>query len=266
MKSSNSAAELAELKAINAQLHEDNRVAKDAILKLKNEIESLKEQFRLFQHQRFAKDRAVPVQQSDLFFNEAEMAAEAESTTGEETGTDEVSSDSATVKGYTRRRGGRRPLPEHLPRVDVIHDLPESEKVCPQDGRPLERIGEEVSEQLDIIPAKIQVIRNIRIKYGCRACEQAVKTAPLPPQPIPKSNASPGLLAYIATAKYVDGLPLYRLEKILDRYGVEVPRSTSGAWMIRVSELFTPLMNLLRDRLLSSHYLHMDETTVQVLK
>ena len=168
MKSSNSAAELAELKAINAQLHEDNRVAKDAILKLKNEIESLKEQFRLFQHQRFAKDRAVPVQQSDLFFNEAEMAAEAESTTGEETGTDEVSSDSATVKGYTRRRGGRRPLPEHLPRVDVIHDLPESEKVCPQDGRPLERIGEEVSEQPDIIPAKIQVIRHIRIKYGCR--------------------------------------------------------------------------------------------------
>ena len=81
----------------------------------------------------------------------------------------------------------------------------------------MEKIGEEVSEQLDIIPAQIKVIRTVRIKYGCKACNDCIKVAPLPAKPIPKWIATAGLLAFIAVSKYQDGLPLYRIENILQR-------------------------------------------------
>jgi transposase len=123
-------------------------------------------------------------------------------------------------------------LPDHLPRVDIEHDLTDEEKVfaC---GCQLTRIGEEVSEQLDIIPAKIQVLRHIRPKYACKGCEETMRTAPLPPQPIPKSNASPGLLSHIVVAKYQDALPLAHQEKQFARIGAEVTRATMARWMIR---------------------------------
>jgi transposase len=94
---------------------------------------------------------------------------------------------------------GRKALPTELPRTDIIYDLPVEQRYC-NEGHALVVIGEEVSEQLDIIPAKIQVLRHIRKKYACPCCCAGVKTAPVPPQPIPKSNASAGLLAYIVTA------------------------------------------------------------------
>lgn len=103
------------------------------------------------------------------------------------------------ISGHTRRKPGRRPLPEHLPRIEVIHDIPEAEKVCAC-GCALFRIGEEVSEQLDVVPARIQVIRNIRLQYACRHCEgvedptgKTVKIAPVHPQITPKSIVSAGL-------------------------------------------------------------------------
>ena len=96
---------------------------------------------------------------------------------------------------YQKRRGKRKPFPEHLPRVEIEHDLSEEEKVCPHNGTALKRIGEEVREQLDIIPTTIQVIRHFLPKYSCPCCENGVKVAPMPPQPIPKSMASPSLLA-----------------------------------------------------------------------
>ena len=138
-----------------------------------------------------------------------------------------------TVPAHTRKKGGRKPLSATLPRIDVIHDLPEEEKVCAHDGERLVSIGEVVSEQLDIIPAKVQVIRHIRKKYACPCCELGVKTAPLPPQPIPKSIASPGTLAQIAVSKYQDALPLYRQQTIFKRLGVELPRATLAQGMIR---------------------------------
>ncbi|MGR9108995.1 MAG: IS66 family transposase, partial [Gammaproteobacteria bacterium] len=119
---------------------------------------------------------------------------------------------------------------------------------------------------LDIVPAKVQVIRHIRRKYACPCCQQTVKTAGLPPQPIPKSVASPGLLAHVAVAKYQDALPLYRQETILERIGVDLPRATLAHWMIRMGEAVQPLINLLRDRLLSYDLIQIDETTLQVLK
>ena len=116
------------------------------------------------------------------------------------------------VESHDRKKPGRKPLPPELPRVEIIHDLPEAEKVCAC-GCTLSRIGEEVSEQLDIIPARIQVLRHIRPKYACRQCEgvedegPTVRIVPMPPQIIPQSIVSPGLLAHVLTAKFVDHLP-----------------------------------------------------------
>jgi transposase len=116
------------------------------------------------------------------------------------------------IPAHARKKRGRRPLPAELPRVDVIHDLSEAEKVCAC-GAVLTRIGEEVCEKLDIIPAKIQVLRHVRIKYACRTCEgvesdgSAVKLAPMLPQIIPQGIVTPGLLADVLVAKFVDGQP-----------------------------------------------------------
>lgn len=139
-------------------------------------------------------------------------------------------------------------------------------------GCQLTRIGEVIAEQLDIEPAKAWVLQHVRFKYACRACEgadhdrPAVVTAPLPAQPLPKSNASPGLAAFITVSKYADGLPLYRLEGILARYRISVSRTAMACWMIKLGDLVTPLINLFNDIQLAYDVLQMDETTVQVLK
>jgi len=172
--------------------------------------------------------------------------------------------DTVTVPEHVRRKRGRKKLPEALPRVEVIHTLTDHERTCPHDGNALTEIGEVISEQLDIVPAKIQVIRHIRKQYACR-CGRCIRTAALPPQPIPKSLASPGLLAHITVSKYQDALPLYRQETILKRIGVELPRATLANWMIQAGTLIQPLINLMRDRLLAYDILQMDETPVQVL-
>ena len=173
--------------------------------------------------------------------------------------------DSVEVAAHARKKRGRKPLPEGLARIEVVHDLPQEQRRCPHDGTELSLIGEEVCEQLDIVPATIRVIRHIRKKYACD-CGQCIRTAPMAAQPIPKSLASPGLLAHIAVSKYQDALPLYRQEEIIRRIGVEIPRATLANWMIRSGTLIQPLINLLRDRLLGYDVIQMDETTVQVLK
>lgn len=170
-----------------------------------------------------------------------------------------------SVPAHDRKKRGRKPLPKTLPRVDVIHELPVAECFCPHDGAVLKEINEVISEQLDIVPAKIQVIRHVRKQYAC-GCGQCIKTAPLPAQPIPKSMASPGLLAHVAVSKYQDALPLYRQEKILQRIGVDIPRATLANWMIQVGQLIQPVINLMREKLIDYDIIQMDETPVQVLK
>ena len=195
-----------------------------------------------------------------LLFDEAEEFSIPEDAVSEE----------IEIKSHRRRKRGRRPLPADLPRVDVIHDLSEEEKVCAC-GCIKSRIGEEVSEQLDIIPAKIQVIRNIRYKYVCRRCEgveadeAAVKIAPLPLQLIPKSIATPGLLAHVITAKFVDALPFYRQEGQFSRLGIDLPRSTMCGWAIKVADRSEPLLELLNKEIRSGPLINIDETTLQVM-
>lgn len=162
-------------------------------------------------------------------------------------------------------RGKRRPLPAALPRVDVIHDVPVDQRCCPC-GTPMVEIGQDISEQLDIVPMQIRVLRHVRIRYGCPGSTHAPVTAPLPPQPLPKSNASPDLLAMLLAVKFVDGQPLARFEVVLGRHGMPVPRQTLARWVIGTRALLQPLHNLLRDTLFDGAVIHMDETVVQVLK
>jgi len=237
------------LKALVAE-----QVARNA--QLQSRVLTLQEQLNLALARRYAASSEKLSPDQIRLFDEAEAETQTAAPAEDET---------ITVPAHARRKRGRKKLPEALPRVEVIHELPDSERVCPHDGNPLTEIGAVTSEQLDIIPAKIQVIRHIRKQYACR-CGQCIKTAVLPPQPIPKSLASPGLLAHITVSKYQDALPLYRQEAILQRIGVDLPRATLANWMIQAGTLIQPLINLLRDRLLASDILQMDETPVQVLK
>lgn len=241
-------------------LPDDIETLKALVRKYQFQAQSLQEQLNLLIAKRFGRssERSDPRQLG--LFNEAEAPESFEDEA------DEIDTDSTPAPVHSRKKPGRKPLPEYIERVEVLHDLPEAEKVCPHDGHALERIGEEISEQLDVVPARVQVLRHVRPKYACPCCRQGVQTAKLPPQPIPKSIASPRLLAHLCTAKYVDALPLHRQENILRRAGVELPRATTATWMLKLGELVLPLINLLRDTLLGYDVVQMDETSVQVLK
>lgn len=170
-----------------------------------------------------------------------------------------------TVASHTRQKKPRVSIPDDYPREEIIYDLDESDKTCPHDGTELKIIGSDDHEQLDIIPAQVKVIRHKRLKYACPCCHQHIATAKKPKQPIEKSIASPGLLAFVATQKYCDALPLYRQSEIFKRLGIQLDRSNLANWMIKSGELVQPLINLLQDHLLARSLVHMDETTVQVL-
>jgi transposase len=236
-------------------------VAKQAreIRRQQQRITVLEEYIRLQHHRQFGRSSEKAPGQGELF-DEAELLAEEGALPAEE--------ESISEKGPSKpdqKSRGRKPLPVELPRIRVEHDLTEAEKTCPCGGQRT-LIGEETSEQLDIIPAKIQVLVQVRKKYACKHCEEGIQLAPLPPQPIPKSNASAGLLAHIAIAKYQDALPLYRQEQILKRSGIELGRNTLAGWMLKCGVLVQPLINLLNDHCLSGDILQGDETPVQVLK
>lgn len=174
------------------------------------------------------------------------------------------------IEAHSREKRGRKPLPEDLPRIEVIHDIDEVEKTCGCGAR-LCRIGEDVSEKLDIIPAVIRVIRHVRPKYACKTCEGletaggTVKIAPPPKQLIAKGIATAGLLAHILTAKFCDALPFYRQEKQFHRLGAEIPRATMCNWAMKVATACQPLLQLLHREIRSGPLINIDETSVQVL-
>jgi len=161
-----------------------------------------------------------------------------------------------------RARAGRQPLPEHLPRIEHRHE-PES-CTCDQCGADRVCIGEDISEQLDVEPARFFVHRHIRPQYACRSCE-TVSAAPIPPAVIDAGLAAPGLLTWVVISKYLDHLPLYRLEQIAARSQVTLSRSTMAEWIGRIGVALQPLADRLRALLLSQTVLHADETPVAQL-
>ena len=215
-------------------------------------VEKLEAEKRLERARRFGASSEQGDHQGRLF-DEAEQAVR------------EVVAEPATidVAAHTKKKPCRAPLAASLPRVVIEHPLASPTCAC---GTELTPMPPAISEQIDVIPAQVFVLQHQRQRGVCRACDSAPVTAPLPPQPIPKSLASPGLLAFVGVNKFVDGLPLYRQSAGFARMNIDLPRQTLAGHVVAAGELTTPLINLMTDSLLADNILAMDETRVQVLK
>jgi len=272
---------IAELEAENARLKSEASELKNEKVTLENEVNRLNgenarlkllndcylEQLRLAQHRRFGASSEKTVTREQLgLFNEAEALAD-------------DAPESETVVSYTRkkkRHGKRKEFYDGLPCEQVIHELPEDERICPDCGKPLHACGHEVlRREVEVIPAQVRAVEHIQTVYGCRDCEKnAADNVP----PMLKSNvpapvisgsglASPSLVSFVMSNKYVLALPLYRQEQELQRIGIHISRQTMANWVIYAADRWlAPIYNLLRAELLSNDILHADETTVQVIK
>ena len=160
---------------------------------------------------------------------------------------------------------GRKPLPKSLERRRKVHDVPLEQLPCPDCGAVRTKIGEEIREQLEYIPASLVVIDNVRPKYACKACQANVVIAERLPEPIEKGLPGPGLLAHVIVSKYADHLPLYRQEGIFRRHGVELSRQTMCDWMAISAELLEPIVKEMHREILKSRVIQTDDTTVPVL-
>jgi transposase len=189
--------------------------------------------------------------------------AEAEPTKPDGSDGDDPNANSGADESASKKRtGGRQPLPRHLKRERIVHDLAEEEKHCSTCQQDLRPIGEESSERYEYIPAKLTVIEDICKKYAC-AC--TVKTATKPSQPIEKSTAGASLLAQVIVAKTADHLPLHRQEKIFERHGVDISRKTMGGWLAQCADLLKPLYGSMKEVLFQSKVIGTDDTSVKVL-
>ena len=255
--------EIAEWKRAHDKRSAEYVQTQNEYAKTLQELNEIKEKYRILRHTLFGRssEKWTPDERKQAgLFNEAEAYSEGP----EEEYTERIAYD------RVKPRGKREKISKDIPREDVVHDISEEEKICGC-GTELTRIGEEISEKLEIIPAQVKVIRHIRPKFACKGCEgdedegaSAVKIAPAPEQLLPKSIATAGLLSYIVTSKYEDALPLARQEKIFDRIGVDIPRQSMARWIIKVSERLSPLMKVMDKRILAELLVQMDETRIQV--
>ncbi len=213
------------------------------------------EQIRLAKQERFAPSSEKSIYQADLF---DEAGIEAEEI--------EEQQEIIEIKNHSRKKHPvRKPLPTDLPREKIIYDIADSEKIC-DCGTHLSRIGEEITEQLKFIPASLSVIQHVRYEYACKPCQENVRIAPMPVLLLPKTNATPELVAYTIISKYADHLPLYRQSKIWERVDIDLPRSTLCSWLMSVAELCEPLIEISHKLLLAENYIQADESPIQVLK
>lgn len=244
-------------------------------------IEKLEEMIAQLAQRHWGRSSEKHPGQSELsLFNEAELAAmqaalDDDETDGSDsdadesvaTDTDDESSQDASSSGTAKpnKKRRRRVLPAHLERVRVTHELDEEhlQSAC---GGTWVRIGEEITEQIGVIPARQFVIQHIKVKYACTCKACGVKTAPMPLQPLPGSQASASILAYTMVAKFLDGLPLYRQEKIWEREGIELLRSKLARWLIDSAVQLQPLYNLMQEVFFAYDIAMSDDTGIQVLK
>lgn len=230
-------------------------------------IESLKEELLFIKGLKHARKSekwtSEDKRQMDLF-NEMEQIADESDQAPEE----------SVKKTSNGKNAGRKPIPESIPREEVIHDLPEDEKTCPHchSKRPL--IGQDESEELQFIPAKVIVKKHIKLKYGPCTCNDfqndedipTILRAKAPPRIMPGSIASSGILSYILVSKFGDSLPFNRMERIFKRVGLDISRTNMANWSIKAAQKCEPLIELMRELSREGPLINMDETTVQVLK
>jgi transposase len=243
------------------QLKDEKQRLSERVLLLQEEVRWYKEQFFGRSSQKSPAEMSA---EQKLLFNEAEVLAAIEAADAAQ------AARSTKIAAHERKAhsGGREVIPEHLPRKEILHDLPNAQKYCEHEGAcwAMERIGEEFSERYHYEPPKVWVERHVRPKWSCGRCHQGVHIASCPPHILPKSNASASLLAYLITSKFVDGMPLYRVCQQLARQEVRLSPGTVGTWVNGVGEAVLPLMNLMHEELLSAPFVQMDETYLQVLK
>lgn len=174
--------------------------------------------------------------------------------------------DDASSQRRRKSPGRVGKLPAHLPREIIRHELPEAERACPCCGELRQEIGVESSEQLELIPARLQVVQHDRVKYACRACEEHVAIADKPPQPIEKGLPGPGLCAHTVLSKFGDHQPMYRQEDIHSRLGMTIRRSTLCGWQAALAELAQPLVDRMKHLVLESKVIHTDDTSIKMLE
>jgi transposase len=249
------------------QLPEDPSALRQMVIGLLEEAEQRERKLRQLQHwvQQLLRARYGPrrerVDEHQLFLFAAAILAQG----GKMPPSDDGESSPSDSKSASQRPGhGRQRLPKSLQRQRVVYDLGEGQRQCPECQEQMRRIGEDVSERLEYVPASLVVIEEACQKYACpKGC--TVVTAEKPMAPIEKGLPGPGLLAHVAVSKYGDHLPLYRQEEIFHRQGMELPRQTMCDWMRECAELVSPLYELMKKRVLGSKAVQTDDTPVPVL-
>jgi transposase len=224
------------------------------------EIEKLKFQIAKLRRMQFGRSSeriSRQIEQLELRLEELESGEAADAAKTEAT--------DPTPPSPARARPKRKPLPEHLPRQEVVHQPADNGAcACPACGGKMAKLGEDVSEVLNYVPGHFEVIRHLRPKYACAACD-AITQAPPPPMPTPRGRATPATLAHLLVAKYCDHLPLYRQAEIYAREGVELDRSTLGDWVGQAAWLLDPVAATIRRHVFAAEKIHGDDTTVPVL-
>jgi transposase len=249
--------DIEQLKALFLTQSAELAAAKAGLLSRTLEIEKLKVQIARLKRLSFGASSERmhrELEQLELKLEELETA-EAEAEVAAETPAPEKCAPEAAAKTP------RRKLPEALPRTVVVHELACACTVC---GGTLRKVGEDVTEILDYIPGRFEVIRHVRPAYSCRKCE-AMAQKPMPALPIPRGQASPGLLAHVLIAKFCDHLPLYRQAEIYARGGVELDRATLADWVGKAAWLVKPLAERIGTHVMAGSVIHADDTPVPVL-
>ena len=223
-------------------------------------IEKLKLTIKKLRHEQFGQssERGALLDQLELQLADLEeSAAQAETAARMAAAAEKI-----TVPSFERRRPARRPLPAHLPRERIVYPAP---SVCPccGDSR-LRKIGEDVTETLELIPRQWKVIQHVREKFSCRACE-AISQPPAPSHPIARGRAGPKLLAHILFAKYGLHLPLNRQSDVYEREGIDLDVSTLADWVGAAAATLMPLVDVIRTHVFAAERIHADDTTVPVL-
>jgi transposase len=250
----------AELRAFALACQGELKAAQTAVQLKALEIEKLKFQIAKLRRMQFGRSSeriSRQIEQLEFRLEELETGA------AEDTARAEAADRTAPTR--ERAKPKRNPLPDHLSRQDVVHQpADDGACTCPDCGRGMAKLGEDVTEVLDYVPGHFQVIRHIRPKYACTACD-AITQAPAPAMPTPRGRATSGTLAHLLVAKYCDHLPLYRQSEIYAREGLELDRSTLCDWVGQAAWLLDPVVAAIRQHVFAAEKIHGDDTTVPVL-
>ena len=257
----------AELLAFALACQSELKVAELSVQYKALEIEKLKLQIAKLRRMQFGRSSeriTRQIEQLELRLEELEAgAAEAEAKSDAEDA--EADTAEPAAPNRERKKPKRQPLPDHLPRQEIVHQPGDDGACkCTDCGKGMAKLGEDITEVLDYVPGHFQVIRHVRPKYACTACD-AITQAPAPAMPTPRGRATPATLAHLLVSKYCDHLPLYRQSEIYAREGLDLDRSTLGDWVGQAAWLLDPVVAKIRQHVFAAEKIHGDDTTVPVL-